>query len=147
MMLCCFPSSPRLSKPSPAGHRGSPGLDGKCGPSSVSWFCLVVFPQTDVPGRRLLNYCLMEDLEESLCLTLSQLSSGEGLLGCPEAQLSANHAGCGDVPQVVAHGAPLPLPQHLNTTRAEPRPRLQAHNRLQNKHNTALHPRSEVPLW
>ena len=66
-------------------------------------------------------------------LTLSQLGSGEGLLGCPEAQLSANHAGCSHVPQVVTHRAPLPLPQHLHATLPEARPRLQAHKRLENK--------------
>lgn len=70
-----------------------------------------------------------------MCLTLSQLGPGEGLFGCPEAQLPANHTGCSDVPQVVTHGAPLPLPQHLHATLAEARPRLQAHNRLENKRN------------
>lgn len=69
-------------------------------------------------------------------LTLSQLSSAEGLSGCPEAQLSADHAGCADVPQVVAHGAPLPLPQHLDATLPEARPRLQAHKRLEKKRGT-----------
>lgn len=64
-------------------------------------------------------------------LTLSQLSLGEGLFGRPEAQLSADHAGCSDVPQVVTHGAPLPLLQHLNAALPEPGPRLQTHDRLE----------------
>ena len=63
-------------------------------------------------------------------LTLSQVSFGERLFGRPKAQLSADHAGCSHVPQVVTHGTPLPLPQHLNTALPEPGPRLEAHNGL-----------------
>lgn len=36
----CLPPAPL------AEHQGSPGLDGNYGLSSVSWFCVVVFPQT-----------------------------------------------------------------------------------------------------
>ena len=66
-------------------------------------------------------------------LTLPQLSLVEGLLGCPEAQLSAHHAGRSDVPQVVTHGAPLPLLQHLHAALPEPGPGLQTHDRLEGK--------------
>lgn len=63
-------------------------------------------------------------------LTLSQLSPGERLLGRPEAQLPADHAGCSDVPEVVAHSAPLPLLQHLDAALPEPGPCLQTHHGL-----------------
>lgn len=66
-------------------------------------------------------------------LTLSQLSLGERLFGRPKAQLSADHAGCSDVPQVVTHGAPLPLSQHLDTALPEPGPSLQTHHGLEGK--------------
>lgn len=67
------------------------------------------------------------------CLTLSQLSLGEGLFGRPKAQLSADHAGGTDVPQVVTHGAPLPLSQHLDAALSDPGSRLQTHDRLRGK--------------
>lgn len=66
-------------------------------------------------------------------LTLSQLGLGEGLFGRPKAQLSADHAGCTDVPQVVTHGTPLPLLQHLNAALPDPGPRLQTHDWLRGK--------------
>lgn len=184
------PKPPQLLPPAPlAEHQGSPGLDGKCGPSSVPWVCLVVFSQTDILGSRtghasvwwkslqalhlhfyhyILFLCVILSLKSHrssgttwnikansfgtsvwtllqirvcVCgcaagLTLSQVSSGEGFFGCPESQLSANHAGCSDVPQVVTHSAPLPLSQHLNAALPEARPRLQAHDRLENKRKT-----------
>lgn len=42
-------------------------------------------------------------------LTLAQLGLGQGLFGCTETQLSADHAGCSYVPKVVTHSAPLAL--------------------------------------
>lgn len=68
-----------------------------------------------------------DPLNGSLVLspTLSQLSPGQRLLGRAEAQLPADHAGCRQVPQVVAHAAPLALPQHLDTTLPKPGARLQ----------------------
>lgn len=47
-------------------------------------------------------------------LTLAHLGSHQGLLRCPVAQLPAHHAGRGQVPLLVTHGAPLPVAQHLH---------------------------------
>lgn len=60
-------------------------------------------------------------------LTLTHLGSHQGLLRRPEAQLPAHHAGCGQVPLLVTHSAPLPVAQHLHPAFADMGARSQPH--------------------
>lgn len=49
---------------------------------------------------------------------MTQSTSGQGLFGRTEAQLSAHHGGRQQVPFIIADGAPLPVFQHLHSALA-----------------------------
>ena len=100
-----------------------PGAEGALLPLCPLWFPLHTSRLGDRSGQGRGSLLFIH-------LTLTHLCSQQCLPGRAVAQLPTHHAGCCQVPAPAAHGAPLPVAQHLHSALSSMGTRSQAHGKI-----------------